>query len=270
MTNVTHNCGDRTPYVYMLGWSARDRWYIGRRTARGCHPDGILTRYMTSSDYVKADIAKHGMPDVVLTHVCDTPDDAVVLEKTLLGMANAVKDKRYLNRANWNGDHVEVKPTLKYVGENLEWVFAMCGFSGLDADEALGYKTGTTGWQLKANSHNYRSHKSHTTSTSKLGKKSVPAPKYTVEEVISAYRRNDCKAYKTARELGWATEYVGLFLRKHAPHIMNSGSCRKPKYTIDQCIWAYAMTGNIKDAGEALGMGAGYVGIRLMRAGIEV
>jgi hypothetical protein len=51
--NIYHTCEDRTPYTYLIGWSHLNKWYYGRRTAKGCHPSELWVKYFTSSKSVK-------------------------------------------------------------------------------------------------------------------------------------------------------------------------------------------------------------------------
>jgi hypothetical protein len=56
---------DRIPYTYLIGWSHLNKFYYGRRTAKGCHPSEFWKTYFTSSTYVKEFVEKNGDPDII-------------------------------------------------------------------------------------------------------------------------------------------------------------------------------------------------------------
>lgn len=56
---------DRTPYVYLIGWSTMNMWYYGVRYAKGCDPKDLFNPYRTSSHHVKKYIDENGIPDVI-------------------------------------------------------------------------------------------------------------------------------------------------------------------------------------------------------------
>jgi hypothetical protein len=71
-----------TPYTYLIGWSAHNKWYYGVRYSKssnclyetGCHPNDLWVTYFTSSVEVKRFIEMKGQPDVI--EVRKTFDDA--------------------------------------------------------------------------------------------------------------------------------------------------------------------------------------------------
>lgn len=54
-----------TPYTYLIGWSSHNKWYYGRRTRKGCHPEELWVKYFTSSKHVKSFAKQHGKPDII-------------------------------------------------------------------------------------------------------------------------------------------------------------------------------------------------------------
>lgn len=64
-TIYQHITGDRTPYVYLIGWTKHDEWYYGVRYGRNCHPDDLWKTYFTSSNCVVQFRKEHGEPDVI-------------------------------------------------------------------------------------------------------------------------------------------------------------------------------------------------------------
>jgi NUMOD3 motif-containing protein len=89
----------RTPYTYILEWTAQNKRYIGARWAKGCHPDDLWQEYFTSSAYVKEFIALHGAPDVILIDkIFSSPEEAMAREMELLRKYDAAKSHDFLNK----------------------------------------------------------------------------------------------------------------------------------------------------------------------------
>ena len=90
-----------TPYFYIIGWRELDRWYVGCRYRKGCHPSDLMTTYFTSSkNYVHPFIEQHGLPDVVWTFPCKTAEEARAGEfRIMCEFAHFLSDDRWLNRA---------------------------------------------------------------------------------------------------------------------------------------------------------------------------
>jgi len=90
-----------TPYTYLIGWSAHNVWYYGRRTGTGCHPSDLWDSYFTSSKWVKQFRQLHGEPDVVeVRRVFASSEQARRWENKVLTRLNAAKDDRFLNKRN--------------------------------------------------------------------------------------------------------------------------------------------------------------------------
>lgn len=92
---------DRLSYTYLIGWSKLDKWYYGRRTAKGCSPDDLWVTYFTSSVYVSEFREKNGEPDIIQvrktfksSYLCKRCENRVLLK------LKAAKDDRWLNRTN--------------------------------------------------------------------------------------------------------------------------------------------------------------------------
>ena len=89
------------PYVYMLGWTKKKRYYIGSRTAVYCEPDDLLSTYFSSSPAVINALEKYGDPDCVLTREYTTKQEAAFAERLLLGWMSVSPPERqemYLNQ----------------------------------------------------------------------------------------------------------------------------------------------------------------------------
>lgn len=65
MNIYQHTCIDRTPYTYLIGWSAMNKWYYGVRFGKNCHPEDLWKTYFTSSKHVKEFRIINGEPDVI-------------------------------------------------------------------------------------------------------------------------------------------------------------------------------------------------------------
>ena len=94
-----------TPYTYLIGWTAHNKWYYGVRFAKNCNPDDLWVTYFTSSSYVQEFRKQHGDPDVIeVRRTFLSQADARLWEETVLNRLNAVKDEKWLNRCN-QGKH---------------------------------------------------------------------------------------------------------------------------------------------------------------------
>lgn len=54
-----------TPYTYLIGWKALDRWYYGVRFAKNAKPIDLWKTYFTSSRSVRDFVKVNGDPDVI-------------------------------------------------------------------------------------------------------------------------------------------------------------------------------------------------------------
>lgn len=92
-------------FTYLMGWSSHDKWYYGRRTAKGCNPSDLWSIYFTSSKHVKKFRELHGEPDIIQIrktftdkHKCEL-FEVRVLRRVLL---SAHRDK-WLNKTIGDG-----------------------------------------------------------------------------------------------------------------------------------------------------------------------
>ena len=118
------------PYVYHMGWTHRDRWYIGRRTDKKCHPSEFWNSYKTSSKSVHQKFTPlnestkwdeegkgWGDPDHMEILAIFPPDaneviechsehpctkKAIKYECFLQHLLDVVNDERFLNNVNAN------------------------------------------------------------------------------------------------------------------------------------------------------------------------
>jgi hypothetical protein len=95
---------DRTPYCYRICWTEQNKWYYGRRTAKGCHPNEFWISYFTSSKIVRKFRDKYGEPDhIKITKIFDNIDDCKIWEEKFLTKIDARNNSKFLNRIN--SDH---------------------------------------------------------------------------------------------------------------------------------------------------------------------
>lgn len=95
---VIYTAGDRTPYTYLIGWSQHKKYYYGRRTAAGCHPNELWKTYFTSSDYVTQFTEKYGEPDIIsIRKIFNSTEDCECWENKFLLKINAPTNPYFLN-----------------------------------------------------------------------------------------------------------------------------------------------------------------------------
>jgi hypothetical protein len=90
-----------TPFVYWLEHRPTGKHYIGRKTAKGCHPDDLLKTYFTSSEIVEP-MAKANPEDFEILYIrtFDDKDKAIQVEEELLTWVDAENREEYFNRHN--------------------------------------------------------------------------------------------------------------------------------------------------------------------------
>lgn len=89
---------DRSPYLYVIGWTTHDKWYLGCRYGKGCKPSDLWTTYFTSSQAVTSFRAEHGKPDHV--EVLFTGDMTAIYraEQQAIVDYRLTQDLRWLNK----------------------------------------------------------------------------------------------------------------------------------------------------------------------------
>jgi hypothetical protein len=85
-------------FVYLIGWTTLDMWYIGVRYSKWCSPSELWTTYFTSSKHVRKFRTEHGEPDVV--RVLKTFEDGGVARRyeSRINRRLTVKSPKFLNR----------------------------------------------------------------------------------------------------------------------------------------------------------------------------
>jgi hypothetical protein len=88
------------PYTYLVGWSEHNLWYYGVRYANKTIPeDDLWVKYFTSSSTVRKLRKDLGEPDVIdIRQKFDSPEKAILWEKTVLRRSNVLNDSKWLNK----------------------------------------------------------------------------------------------------------------------------------------------------------------------------
>lgn len=88
------------PFVYLIGWSHLDKFYIGCRYGKTvkAHPSQLWTTYFTSSKYVKEFREINGEPDIIrIEKIFDDPKKCIIFESKLNFRMNVIKNHKFLN-----------------------------------------------------------------------------------------------------------------------------------------------------------------------------
>lgn len=105
MSIYSHNSSPFEPFVYLIGWSHLNKFYIGSSygIAKNSHPAQLWITYFTSSKSVKEFRILNGEPDII--RVEKTFTNAIecrTYEAKLNYRMNVVKDGRFLNKTYGN------------------------------------------------------------------------------------------------------------------------------------------------------------------------
>lgn len=99
-----YSAKDRTPFTYLIGWSAKNIWYYGAKYSKGCRPSDLWTTYFTSSKNVHEFVKQFGAPDIInVRRVFNTISACRKWEAGVLLRINAATNDRFLNLSNGNG-----------------------------------------------------------------------------------------------------------------------------------------------------------------------
>lgn len=93
------------PFTYYLLHKPTGKQYYGVRTAKGCHPDDLWTKYFSSSPLVKELIEVYGKESfhVEIRKTFKNKRDALLWERRVLIRLQASKSEYWLNRNNGGG-----------------------------------------------------------------------------------------------------------------------------------------------------------------------
>jgi hypothetical protein len=95
METITH-----TSFVYKWIHLPTGKWYIGSRTAKGCHPDD---GYITSSQLVNPLVEQNPSEWIREIIKTGTPDEMIRFESNLLESLDAKNDSQSYNQHNGDG-----------------------------------------------------------------------------------------------------------------------------------------------------------------------
>ena len=88
-------------YTYLIGWSNHNKWYYGRRTAKGCHPTELWKTYFTSSKYVKEFRKINGEPDIIqIRKIFSDKKECSKWESRVLLRLDVQHTEKWLNQKN--------------------------------------------------------------------------------------------------------------------------------------------------------------------------
>lgn len=165
METITH-----TSFVYKWIHLPTGKWYIGSRTAKGCHPaDG----YISSSQLIKPLIKQNPIEwkrEIIKT---GSPEEMIKLETTLLESLDAKHNPMSFNQHNGDGKFTRTgvkvsKDTRKKQSESIKKVHPNRGKPGPNLGRTFGEET-----RKKQ-------------SESKLGKKRKPFTEQTRDKIRQA------------------------------------------------------------------------------------
>jgi hypothetical protein len=87
------------PYTYLIGWSAKQKYYYGVRFAKKCNPSDLWKSYFTSSKYVKEFRKQFGEPDIIqIRKTFDCANKAILWESKVLRRINSLYDDKWFNK----------------------------------------------------------------------------------------------------------------------------------------------------------------------------
>lgn len=89
---------DRDPFIYVIGWSELNLWYLGARWRVDCSPLDLWTRYFTSSKRVAEIREWFGEPDYFEILCRGSVEDVQKLERTIIRHFSLHLDERWLNK----------------------------------------------------------------------------------------------------------------------------------------------------------------------------
>lgn len=86
------------PYLYVIGWTCHDVWYVGIQYGQKSNPDNLWTTYFTSSNYVKQFVQENGDPDQFQIIKYETAEQVIEAEIDFIKANNVLADPRWLNK----------------------------------------------------------------------------------------------------------------------------------------------------------------------------
>ncbi|MCK9532498.1 MAG: NUMOD3 domain-containing DNA-binding protein [Gammaproteobacteria bacterium] len=89
---------ENLPYLYIIGWSKIDKWYVGCQYGKSAHPSNLWKTYFTSSHYVKEFRAFNGEPDVIEILAAGGVDQIINLEIKFQECFHCHSSNQWLNK----------------------------------------------------------------------------------------------------------------------------------------------------------------------------
>lgn len=86
------------PFIYLIGWTDLNAWYVGVRFARGTTPLNLWTTYFTSSKVVAELRENYGEPDIVEVVATGSRTEVIELEELMIRSNRLHFDPSWLNR----------------------------------------------------------------------------------------------------------------------------------------------------------------------------
>ena len=99
--------GDRTPFFYILTHKISKKHYAGSKTAKGCRPEDLWTKYFTSSKTIKQIIKEEG------ADIFNNSIKCVLHEEKFLTRINAATQTTWFNKTNGGITTVNKIPWIK-------------------------------------------------------------------------------------------------------------------------------------------------------------
>lgn len=104
---------ENLPYLYLIGWSHLNQWYIGAQYGKNAHPTNLWNSYFTSSHYVKEFRKNNGEPDIVeiLTtgNINDIIDLEIKFQECFYCHTSSQWLNKQINRTNFYNDEISIE-----------------------------------------------------------------------------------------------------------------------------------------------------------------
>jgi hypothetical protein len=108
------------PFIYIIGWTDLNIWYIGARYARETQPIDLWTTYFTSSKHVE-EVREHcGEPDYFESFVMPDHDVVRTLETAIIKEFELHKNTRWLNKGCFKTYHASPEERSEMMKRHFE------------------------------------------------------------------------------------------------------------------------------------------------------
>jgi len=98
------------PFTYLIKFKETGQLYYGSKTAKGCHPDDLWTKYFTTSKVVESLISEYNKESFEIIHIKlhATKEAALKWETMYLISVDAARNENYLNKTNGGNNFVGI------------------------------------------------------------------------------------------------------------------------------------------------------------------